>query len=54
MTGTLTTKDPGGKTQVTAHSLFANKEDRDGILATGMESGANESWDRVEELFGTL
>jgi uncharacterized protein YndB with AHSA1/START domain len=43
-------EESAGKTKVTVRSLFQNKEDRDGMLATGMESGASESWDRLDEL----
>lgn len=43
-----------GKTTVTVVSTFASKEDRDGMLASGMTEGANESWDRLEELLATL
>lgn len=38
-----------GKTTVTATSLFETVEDRDGMLNSGMESGARESWDRLAE-----
>ncbi len=41
---------PGGKTRLTVTSLFASVEDRDGMLASGMEGGANETWDRLTEL----
>jgi uncharacterized protein YndB with AHSA1/START domain len=47
-------EEENGKTRVTALSLFANVEDRDGMVASGMEFGANESWDRLEELLATL
>jgi len=40
----------GGRTRLTTTSTFASKEDRDGMLSSGMESGANESWDQLEEL----
>ncbi len=43
-----------GKTTVTVISTFASKEDRDGMLQSGMTEGANESWDRLEELLATL
>lgn len=42
-----------GKTKVTVTSLFQSVEDRDGMLASGMEGGANESWDRLGELLAT-
>ncbi len=38
---------------MTVTSLFANVEDRDGMLASGMEGGANESWDRLAELLAS-
>ncbi len=40
----------GMGTRLVATSSFASKEDLDGMLANGMESGANESWDRLAEL----
>jgi len=40
----------GGMTRITTISTFASKEDRDGMLAFGMEGGANETWDQLEEL----
>lgn len=47
---TLTFDDVESKTRITATSLFQSVEDRDGMLASGMEGGANESWDRLAEL----
>jgi uncharacterized protein YndB with AHSA1/START domain len=47
---TMTLEDlGGGKTRITTTSHFASQEDRDGMIAAGMEGGANESWDRLEE-----
>lgn len=40
--------EDGGKTTVTSTSRFDSKEDRDGMLQSGMESGANESYDALE------
>lgn len=51
---TLTLEDVDGKTKLTATSLFASKEDRDGMLQSGMEAGAVETWDRLAELLATL
>jgi uncharacterized protein YndB with AHSA1/START domain len=52
---TLTLEDlGGGRTKLVAHSLFDSKEDRDGMLQSGMEEGAGESWDRLAELLGTI
>jgi uncharacterized protein YndB with AHSA1/START domain len=47
-------EEQDGKTKVTVTSLFQSREDRDGMLESGMESGANESWDRLAELIETL
>lgn len=47
---TATFEEIDAKTKVTVTSLFANVEDRDGMLSSGMEAGANESWDRLAEL----
>lgn len=40
----------GSGTRIVAVSNFASKDDLDGMLASGMEGGANESWDRLAEL----
>lgn len=54
MTESITFQEQDGKTRVTTRSAFASKEDRDGMIASGMEQGANESCDRLEELLATL
>jgi len=51
---TLTLEDIGGKTKLTAHSLFDSVEDRDGMLQSGMEEGMRETWDRLDEHLATL
>jgi uncharacterized protein YndB with AHSA1/START domain len=45
----LTFTERDGKTVLTAVSHFDSKEDRDGMAASGMEEGANETWDRLAE-----
>lgn len=50
---TVTLEERDGKTTVTDHALFDTVEDRDGMLKSGMESGATESMDRLEELLAT-
>ena len=50
VTDTVTFQPAGAGTRLIASSSFASKEDLDGMLATGMEGGANESWDRLAEL----
>ena len=47
---TITFEDHGGKTKLIAQSVFQSVEDRDGMLQSGMESGAAESNDRLDEL----
>ena len=47
---TITFEAQGGQTKVTARSRFDTVEDLQGMLQSGMEGGANESWDRLEEL----
>jgi uncharacterized protein YndB with AHSA1/START domain len=47
---TVTLEEQDGKTHMTETSLFPSVEDRDGTLQSGMESGAAESFDRLDEL----
>lgn len=51
---TLTLQEEDGKTLLTATSMFDSVEDRDGMLRSGMEEGAAETWDRLEEYLQTL
>lgn len=44
-----TFEDLGAQTRLRTRSLFASQEDRDGMIASGMEGGALESWARLEE-----
>ena len=48
-----TFEERDGKTLLTTHSTFASREDRDGMLASGMESGAVETWERLAEYLAT-
>ena len=41
---------PGGRTRFTTQSVFQSVADRDGALQSGMESGINETHDRLAEL----
>lgn len=50
VTDTVAFQPEGAGTRLIASSSFTSKEDLDGMLATGMEGGANESWDRLAEL----
>jgi uncharacterized protein YndB with AHSA1/START domain len=50
-TDTITLKElADGKTLVTSRTTFDSLEDLDGMLQSGMEGGATETWDRLEEL----
>ena len=51
---TITFEEHDGKTTISATSVFDSVEDRDGMLESGMESGAIESWDRLAELLERL
>jgi uncharacterized protein YndB with AHSA1/START domain len=55
MVVTVTFDDLGdGRTRLTSTSVFPSVEDRDGMLASGMERGARESFERLAELIDTL
>lgn len=41
---------PEGKTQINTRTIFNTLEDLEGMLQSGMEDGAVETWDRLEEL----
>ncbi len=45
---------PGGKTRITDQSVFQSVEDRDGMLAEGMEAGAIETMERLAALVEKL
>ena len=47
---TVTLEDVDGKTKLTDQSVFQSVADRDGMVQSGMESGATETMDRLEEL----
>jgi uncharacterized protein YndB with AHSA1/START domain len=47
---TVAFEDLDGHTKVTTTSLFHTTEERDGMLASGMEGGLTESHDRLAEL----
>lgn len=49
-TETVRFEEHAGQTKLTATSVFSTPEDRDGMLQSGMESGAVETWDRLAEL----
>jgi len=51
---TLTLEERGGKTILTARSVFPTAEGRDAMIKSGMEDGARETWDRLAEYVKTL
>jgi uncharacterized protein YndB with AHSA1/START domain len=51
-TATLTERD--GRTLLTVRSLFSSKEDRDGMIESGMEKGQAETYDRFAEVLAEL
>jgi len=47
-------EDLGGRTRLVTTSVFDSKEDRDGMLQSGMEQGAGETYDRLEAYLTSL
>src|SRR5688572_16816078 len=41
---------PGGRTRVTTQSVYQSVEDRDGMVAAGMESGVVDGFERLDEI----
>lgn len=40
----------GGRTRLSVHSVYQSVEDRDGMVASGMEGGVTEGYERLDEL----
>jgi uncharacterized protein YndB with AHSA1/START domain len=51
---TSTFEDIGGRTKIVTHSVYQSVEDRDGMVASGMEYGAEEGYQQLDELLATL
>ncbi len=47
---TMTFEDLGGRTRIHGSSAFQTIEDRDGMVAAGMESGLAEGYNRLDDL----
>lgn len=47
---TMTLEDIGGRTRMVTHSVFLSQQDRDGVVQSGMQTGAEETHDRLAEL----
>lgn len=50
----MTLTPEAGGTRLTVVSAFISVEDRDGMAESGMEQGASESHDRLQELLDTM
>lgn len=50
----VTLEEQDGKTLYTEKSIYLSVADRDGMLQSGMEGGATETMDRLEELIETM
>ena len=51
---TMTLEAVGGQTRLTAQSVFQSVADRDGMMQGDMESGVNETYDRLEEVVAKM
>jgi uncharacterized protein YndB with AHSA1/START domain len=51
---TVTFEERGGKTLLRQNAVFQSTEDRDAMLQSGMESGVNDSMERLDELLARL
>src|SRR5258708_14526616 len=47
---TMTLEDIGGRTRMVTHSVFLSLEDRDGVVQSRMQTGAEETHDRLAHL----
>jgi uncharacterized protein YndB with AHSA1/START domain len=51
---TVTLDERGGKTLLTMRSVYQSKEDRDAVIASGMEWGARLSYLQLDEVIDSL
>ena len=45
---------PNGRTRLTAQSVYQSVSDRDGMVQSGMETGATEGYERLDEILEKL
>jgi uncharacterized protein YndB with AHSA1/START domain len=45
---------PGNRTRITSQSVFQSVTDRDGMIQSGMETGVNEGYERLDELLAKM
>ncbi len=50
----LALEELDGRTTVRVHAVYQSVADRDGMIASGMEEGVNEGYERLDELLGRL
>ena len=50
----LTFEERGGRTIARSHSVFQSVEDRDAMVAAGMETGINEGFERLDALLAKM
>jgi uncharacterized protein YndB with AHSA1/START domain len=48
--GTLTLEEGDGRTRLSIHEVYPSVEARDAAMASGMEYGVNEGYERLDEL----
>jgi uncharacterized protein YndB with AHSA1/START domain len=51
---TIGLEERDGRTMLRGHSVYQSVEDRNAMVESGMESGLNEGFDRLEELLPSL
>jgi uncharacterized protein YndB with AHSA1/START domain len=51
---TMTLTEQDGRTRITIRDQYASKEDLEGMVNSGMESGARETYERLDELLAEL
>ena len=51
---TVQFEERDGKTLMIDSAVYQTVADRDGMIQSGMEQGASESWDRLEEILATM
>ena len=45
---------PGDRTRITIQSVYQSVEDRDGMIQSGMETGVNQGYEKLDEVLANL
>ena len=45
---------PGDRTRITIQSVYQSVEDRDGMIQSGMETGVNQGYEKLDEVLAKL